>query len=246
MLAKLCLLWQDIKTRQWFHVANLIRDSNGKYHFSYEQNESDKGLQEAIKHGYHPHPTFPDLTKEYISDKLFSTFNRRIPSLRRKDYAASFEELGISNSSTDFEVLTITGGVLQSDSYEFVEPIILENENTYDLNFYLRGWRHYQFDSAAKIDSDDALTLQLDLDNRYDKNAVRVLKNEETIGYIPSFYSKFVRTILEENLPFDLKYRYHENAPSHYKVKLSLSGIASPTLVDQLKMSKMVTTDTQS
>nr|WP_239576191.1 HIRAN domain-containing protein [Enterococcus lemanii] len=114
------------------------------------------------------------------------------------------------------------------------------------MNFYLRGWRHYQLDSAAKIDSDDALILQLDLDNPYDKNAVRVLKNEETIGYIPSFYSKFVRTILEENLLFDLKYRYHENAPSHYKVKLSLSGVASPTLVDQLKMSKMVKTDTQS
>ena len=232
MLNKLCLLWQDVVTRQWFHVANLTKNSTGTYRFSYERNESNKGLRAAIDHGYRLHPTFEDVTKEYVSKKCFSVFDRRLPNLNRRDYQQAYQELGISSTSSVFEVLTLTGGILRSDSYEFVEPITLDADNHYCLNCYLRGWRYYNEDNEPLLDT-DILSLKLDEQNKYDENAVCVITcNNKTIGYLPSFYSEFVRNqILDNHLGYELDFKYNEHVPSHYKVRLTIKGqLASEAL----------------
>lgn len=225
MLDKLCLLWQDVESRQWFHVANLTRNSDGTYSFAYEKEESNKGLDEAIRHGYRLHPSFEDITKEYFSKKVFSTFDRRLPNFKRKDYQNLYKELGLSVESSVFDILTLTGGILKTDSYEFVEPIKLDSDNKYEISFYLRGWRHYN-DSDSILNYTDNLSLEIDEGNQYDENAVYVLKNKEKrIGYIPSFYSEFMKNkVLEKNLEYDLKFDYNKNLPSHYKVRLTVSG----------------------
>jgi hypothetical protein len=53
---------------------------------------------------------------------LFSAFLRRLPDRNRKDYAPIFVELGVTDESSDFDLLAITGGKLNSDLYEFVKP----------------------------------------------------------------------------------------------------------------------------
>lgn len=59
----------------------------------------------------------------------------------RKDYRATLKNLGIAKESTDFEILSITGGTINSDNYEFVKPIErAERERTrFKLDFYLGG-----------------------------------------------------------------------------------------------------------
>lgn len=225
MLDKLCLLWQDVVTRQWFHVANLTRNSDGIYSFAYEKGESNKGLDEAVKHGYQLHPSFEDITKEYFSKKVFSTFDRRIPNFKRKDYQDIYKELGLTSESSVFDILTLTGGILKTDSYEFVKPIEFDTDNNYEINFYLRGWRHHN-DFNSTLFSSDNLSLEIDENNSYDENAVCVLKNAgKRIGYIPSFYSEFIKKeVLEKKLDYHLHFDYNEKLPSHYKVRLTVSG----------------------
>lgn len=241
MLDKLCLLWQDVVTRQWFHVANLTRNSEGIYSFAYEKEESNKGLDEAVRHGYQLHPSFEDISKEYISKKVFSTFDRRLPNFKRKDYQEIYKELGLTSESSVFDILTLTGGILKTDSYEFVEPIKVDSDGRYKISFYLRGWRHHN-DLDSTLISTDNLSLEIDEGNQFDENAVCVLKNAgKRIGYIPSFYSEFMKTeVLEKNLEYELEFDYKENLPSHYKVRLTVSGKVESNMTNNKNNSKFL------
>jgi hypothetical protein len=126
MTTKLCLLWQNALTGQWYYVGDLILKDSGVYAFKYNASDEPKGLSEALKNGYHLHPTFPEIDKEYESSFLFSAFARRLPDRKRKDYVPVLAELGITQQSTDFELLAATGGRLNSDTYEFVNTYSAE------------------------------------------------------------------------------------------------------------------------
>jgi len=119
---KLCLLWQNALIGQWYHIGDLILKDSGVYAFKYKSSDEPKGLSEALKNGYQLHPTFPEIDKEYESSFLFSAFARRLPERKRKDYVPILAELGITQQSTEFELLAATGGRLNSDTYEFVSP----------------------------------------------------------------------------------------------------------------------------
>lgn len=121
MANKLCLLWQNARTSQWYHIGDLVLRDTSVYAFTYNISDEDNGLYAALKDGYHLHPTFPEIGKGYESNFLFSTFARRLPDRSRKDYAPILAELGITQESTDFDLLAATGGRLNSDSYEFVK-----------------------------------------------------------------------------------------------------------------------------
>ena len=126
MTNKLCLLWQNALINQWYHIGDLILKDTGVYVFTYNISDEAKGLYAALKNSYHLHPTFPEIGKEYESTFLFSTFARRLPDRNRKDYASIFAEIGITQESTDFDLLAATGGRLNSDYYEFVKPSKIE------------------------------------------------------------------------------------------------------------------------
>lgn len=82
---KLCLIWQNIETRQRYHVGRLIY-KDGNYTFSYETKGYRRKLKEAIENGYRPHLAFPDIHKTYTSKTLFGPFARRLPDFRRPDH----------------------------------------------------------------------------------------------------------------------------------------------------------------
>ncbi|WP_162921686.1 HIRAN domain-containing protein [Listeria costaricensis] len=224
MQSQLCLLWQNCQTRQWYHVGTLFQQTSGSYIFRYETSKKHRGLNEALQNGYKVHPSFPDIDKVYTSENLFSAFSRRIPDRRRPDYQLLFKNLGITEKSSTYEVLKVTGGSLNSDAYEFVQPIKMEGQH-FELAFYLRGWRHYN-DQNEKILQTDCLTFQRDTANKHDMYAVQVYKNKEKIiGYVPAFYSQFMSKVLEENGTYKMTdIKFDSKAFSHYKLKISLEG----------------------
>ncbi|TFJ40447.1 hypothetical protein CKN73_09040 [Carnobacterium divergens] len=221
---KLCLLWQDVNTRNWFHVGNLTVDSDGQYSFAYENDSKKRGLQEAIDNSYNLHPTFPSRTEIYTSPKLFSAFTRRLPDKKRRDYVDIFNNLGVVAESNAFDMLSLTGGTINSDNYEFVRPIQIDDvKNQFEIDFYIRGWRHHGM--TDKLIQSDKLILEAEDNNPYDEDAVYVLKNNDNkIGYVPAFYSSFIKLILTEKLNYQLDFEFNEKAPSHYKVKVYMSG----------------------
>lgn len=134
---KLCLLWQNKKSRKWYHVGNLTYEKD-KYFFVYQVEQSERNVFEALENGYRLHPTFPDVHEKYESTILFGAFARRLPQKSRKDYRVTLKNLGITKESTDFEILSITGGTINSDNYEFIKPTErAERERArFKLNFY--------------------------------------------------------------------------------------------------------------
>lgn len=122
MEKKLCLLWRNVSSGQRYHIGDVTLKESGTYAFKYNTIESAGGLKDALRNGYRLHPSFPEIGKEYESKFLFSAFLRRLPDRNRKDYAPIFVELGVTDESSDFDLLAITGGKLNSDLYEFVKP----------------------------------------------------------------------------------------------------------------------------
>lgn len=225
---KLCLLWQNKKSRHWYHVGNLTYEED-KYFFEYQVEQSKRNVFEALKNGYRFHPAFPNINQKYESEILFSAFARRLPQKSRKDYRVILKNLGITKESTDFEIMSITGGTINSDNYEFVRPI--ERDGTkFKLDFYLRGWRHHN-DDWEYLKVDDELSLILEPENEYDNDAVAIYKNnEKKIGYVPAFYSAFITEMIKVEkhsgkVNYDMVFDYDSEAPSHFKVDMEITGL---------------------
>lgn len=105
----LWLIWQNMETRQRYHVGTLTHQGN-KYIFKYETLKKHRGLQEAMENGYLPHIAFPDLNNVYTSTELFGPFARRIPDEQRPDFRDLLESFGLTKDYTPMDFLRVTGG----------------------------------------------------------------------------------------------------------------------------------------
>lgn len=222
---ELWLVWQNVETRQRYHIGRLVCENNN-YTFSYEKSGYRRKLDEVLDNGYRPLLAFPDIDKVYTSQKLFGPFARRLPDRRRPDYQTILQELGIARDSTEMEVLRATGGILATDAYEFVPPIVLgESKSTFNVDFFVAGWRYYEGDSV--IDSlmkGDVVDFLLDPENNEDSRAVIVMSvNGEKLGYIPAFYSGWMFEIIEKSSNYQAKIEsINLHAVPHRKVNISI------------------------
>ncbi|GAA0485856.1 hypothetical protein IRB23SM22_17610 [Alkalibacterium sp. s-m-22] len=219
----LCLLWQNQQSRQWYHVANLTLEENDDYRFAYESQNKKRGLKDALENGYHLHPSFPSAVKTYTSDKLFSAFSRRLPNKARPDYVELLKANNLSVKNDEFEVLTMTGGKLISDNYEFVKPVDFDGKD-FSFDFYVRGWQHYNEDKRQLKDLSE-ISFETEEDNGQDPDAIIVKYAGETIGYVPAFYSDFMKTVIESNSRFEVvSFDFNSQASSHRKVNILVKG----------------------
>lgn len=121
---ELWLIWQHVEIRRRYHVGRLLHE-NGVYTFSYETKAYKRKLAEAVDNGYRPHLAFPDTKRIYTSRTLFGPFARRLPDSRRSDFHSVLQELRLLPDCTEMDILRATRGVLATDYYEFVSPILL-------------------------------------------------------------------------------------------------------------------------
>lgn len=222
---ELWLIWQNAETRQRYHLGKLFHE-DGIYTFTYATDGYRRKLAEAMDNGYRPHLAFPDTNKVYTSNKLFGPFSRRLPDERRPDYEAILQELGLPSDSTEMDVLRATGGILATDSYEFVSPIFIEG-NHFDLDFFVAGWRHYGGEHVInQLQRGDVVNLELEPENPKDEMAVLVMSvNEEKLGYIPAFYSGWMFEMIERRINYRARIEsIHPQAVPHRKVNISIKG----------------------
>lgn len=228
----LWLIWQNKRTRQRYHVGNLVH-YKGKYMFYYEKSEKRRGVIAALKNGYHLHLSFPDIDKIYVSDRLFGPFERRLPDRRRPDFQEILKAYGLSNDYTDMDLLRATGGRLATDTYEFVPPIYVYG-NEFDFEFHIAGWRYYEGERVIdRLQVGEDVMFQLEPANEQDPKAVVVLtKQGEKLGYIPAFYSEFMFRLIEEsggvykaNIQF-----IHPKANPQLKVNICVCGTLTPKM----------------
>jgi hypothetical protein len=220
----LWLIWQNIETRQRYHVGNLT-SLNGKYTFSYVLSGKRRTLLEAIENGYQPHLAFRNIQKTYVSDRLFDAFSRRLPDKRRPDFNEVLLTLGLSKEYSEMDLLRATGGRLGTDPYEFVAPIIINNGY---FDFYIAGWRYYEGENTLQeLKLGEKVEFELDLGNPEDNRAVVILttKYGNKLGFVPAFYSEFMYDVIKNNGELTARIEsINIEAKPQQKVNISVSG----------------------
>lgn len=222
----LWLIWQNQETRQRYHVGSLFH-SDGKYTFSYELSGQRRTLNEALKIGYKPHLSFPDIHNTYVSDRLFGPFARRLPDKRRPDFAEILKDYGLPLDYTEMDLLRATGGRLATDPYEFVAPINVI-EDYFSFDFYIAGWRYYDGEKVAnKLRIGTKVNFELEPSNQEDEKAIIVLADNEgqKLGYIPAFYSGFMFDVIRNKEVYEAKIdKVNPHAKPQQKVNISIVG----------------------
>src|SRR5690625_2576584 len=162
----LLVVWRDEGTCLYFHVGTLTY--NGRiYTFEYtHHSQADRKVKDAIDHGYTLHPAFPQLTKKYESEKLFSAFARRIPSKSRIDYQQVLKNLSLPKDADQMDILRATRGMIGNNPYFFDEPLRLIDGNILSNHFYISGMRYRGISENwyTSVQKGDELILEPHLD----------------------------------------------------------------------------------
>jgi len=220
----LLVVWQDETSRSYYHIGTLSF-YNGLYEFSYTSMNRKKELGDAIKSGYMIHPVFPDTTKVYQSKKLFPSFDRRIPSATREDFDEILDDLGLSKCASRMDILRATRGRLASDAYSFEQPLKIEKDNNLRSIFFIHGMRHQdlpiEWSTWIKVGS--PLYLRQEPDNEHDPHAVGVFtKGDKQLGYIPTFYSNAVFSLLENGVSPTIRVtNINEKSQPHWWIQVA-------------------------
>ena len=195
---KMWLIWKQPKSRRRYKIGTLSYLDNS-YKFCYVNPE----LDEAQKDGFKYFPGFDDINNVYESDELFANIATRLPNVSRSDYLEILNLYNLDKTSSKFDILRATRGRLLTDNYEFV-PVFNPNKVEFDV----AGTRHCfnTKENYELIKENDKLLLELEPDNQYDKNAIKVIlcKNNKKykLGYVPRYYASELTSILKNNVKY--------------------------------------------
>lgn len=182
----LFLAWQAPDFRHWFPVGRLVADpEHAKFIFQYTQ-----GTLEAKDLGFHPMPSFPQLEKRYESGELFPMFKNRVLGAQRKDFDEYLRTLALEHDDP-IEILSITGGERQTDSFEVFPKIIKLPDNSFRCRFFLHGLR-YMSDPAQKramvLHEGEELGVSIELTNPKTGIAIQLTSQDyEFVGWSPRY-----------------------------------------------------------
>ena len=202
----LLVVWKNKKNNQYYHVGTLSYNSK-EYIFEYTyHSNAPRKVYEALDDGYFLHPAFPELKKKYISKKLFSAFDRRVPSDSRINYYELLDEMGLPSNADRMDLLKETRGFLPGDPYTFELPLRIEGQ-ILQTNFYVNGMRHEKNLPENWPDNvylGQKLELILDKENDVDPNAVKIYSSETPLGYVPAIYAQAVSSLLKRGIQVSL------------------------------------------
>lgn len=188
------LLWKAVKHTVRLVVGELIEICEGQYMFRYL---SGNDLDEAKNLKFSGYPGFPDFDKEYTQN-VIEAFSARLPARSRGDFQRFLDYWEIEDPDiSDFDLLSITGGQLQTDHFEFVDPH--ETKRSAQFLSELAGFVHYAADSLLRsLERGTPLQLEPEPDNKWDVNAVKVLHQGERMGYIKKIHARTISNAIKE------------------------------------------------
>lgn len=192
----LYLIWKSEKTRRQYIIGQLSKNTH--YEFEYGND-----VAEAQKDGFTPLISFPNLEGIYCSNKMFPSFESRLPDPKRKDMDKILERYGM-DSFDSYLMLKKSGGRLPIDRLYFVDPIH-ETDEAFSKTFYMAGARHYigckgeHCDKSLEIETGEKVQFELEPDNEKDSKAVKVLNSKgQMLGYVPRYYSDSLFDLIQK------------------------------------------------
>lgn len=192
------LVWKQPTTRRRYKIGALTYDGD-EYIFKYTEPE----INDAQLAGFRYFPGFEDISKKYKSKELFANIDTRLPNNARADYLEILNSYNLEFDSSKLDILKATKGRLVTDNYEFVPAF-----DTNKVEFDVSGTRHCPDVKECKqiIQINDKLLLELESDNKYDENAIKVIfhKNNKKyhLGYVPRYYAKELTDLLKNKVEY--------------------------------------------
>lgn len=182
----LFLAWRAPADRAWFPVGRLDADTEHSfYRFCYTQ-----GVIGAKKLGFHPIASFPTLVESYQSSELFPMFKNRVLGSQRRDFASYLASLGLATPDP-IEILAVSGGERQTDSFEVFPKIEKEADGSFRCRFFLHGLRHMSEPAQARAQhlmQGEQLGVSLELNNPKHGLAIQLTSQDyEFIGWTPRY-----------------------------------------------------------
>lgn len=223
-MSTLFVIWQDPKARSW-HVVGKLGQAGSCYTFQYT-----RGALQAKD--FRPFQGMEDLHSKYESQGLFPTFSNRIISKSRPEYKKLLEWLDLDSENTDvLNMLSLTSGERTTDNIRLISPPERSDNELYKIKFFIHGLRYIPEDAQEytnKLDVGQELFMMLDVQNRYDPDAVAIRSALPThfLGYLPLYYSADVKELLCSNRAertFLRVSRVNVDAPLQYRVLCELS-----------------------
>lgn len=182
----LFLAWQAPAERAWFPIGRLDADTeHSHYRFHYT-----RGAKSAQREGFHPMVSFPNLEETYEASELFPMFQNRVLGQQRRDFSHYLESLALDRPDP-IEILAVTGGERQTDSFEVFPKIEKQADDSFVCRFFIHGLRHVSQaaqDRALQLSADEALGVSLELNNPKHGLAIQLTSRDyEFIGWTPRY-----------------------------------------------------------
>lgn len=182
----LFLAWQAPDIRNWFPVGRLDADpDHAKFIFQYTQ-----GAIAAQQCGFHPMPSFPRLDDSYQSGELFPMFKNRVLGPQRKNFGDYLRTLALDHDDP-IEILAITGGERQTDSFEVFPKIEKRTDSSFRCRFFLHGLRHMSCPAqqrAMMLQAGEELGVSIELTNPKTGVAIQLTSRDyEFVGWTPRY-----------------------------------------------------------
>lgn len=221
--------WQAPDTHSW-HVVGRLQQIRDEYTFNYTT-----GALAAEK--FIPFSGMEALEATYHSDTLFPLFKNRVLSVKRPEYPRFLSWLGLDEDVSAIDVLARSGGMRSTDNIQIFKKLDIAVDGSFTYIIFVHGISHLG-DSArkrvSKLEKGESLYLCLDLQNRFDENAiiVRAENPAEIVGYCPRYLAADLCKILKSNdstVQVTVE-AFAEDAPANYQLMCTLQGKVSVEL----------------
>lgn len=183
-ISKIYLAWRKGKGSRRIIVGVIKNNVTDGTRFSYIA----KGVEEAKQFGFTSYEGFPDTSKEY-SENVVSIFGQRIMRSERNDIDDfyTFWQIDKKYKDDNFYMLAYTQGLLPTDSFEFLADFNPKK----GLSFVseIAGLSKLEL-KPNSLKQGDKLTYQLEPTNNQDKDAVRLFKEGEFVGYVKKIHCR--------------------------------------------------------
>lgn len=225
----LFLAWQSDKSRAWYPVGRLDADV-AKEEFIFEYTRGAL----AAKHcdGFHPISAFPQFKERYESSELFPLFQNRIIDSHRRGFVAYVHSLDMNAASVDpLDILAVTGGERQTDSFEVFPKIEKDKNNGFVCRFFLHGLRHGSPESQSRalaLMVGEKLGVSQEFNRASQSQALKLITLDDhvSLGWAPRYLvSDLLHAVGDTNHVSAVVIRNNElGTPLNRRILIEVSG----------------------
>lgn len=223
---RLILAWNQ-KGSTRYAIGELVRDGE-TVTLRYAPESQD--YKDAYEKGMRPLLAFRKENQDY-SNGVMDFFMSRITSRKREDFDLYLESLGIDvkdkDTLSDFALLGYGEGRLPNDGFHVVNDYA---DHTPPVEFVteLSGVQYGDYaenlGALKELATGAALSVQSELNNPHDPNAVSIHHNDQKIGYINRIQAKTISRWIKEGGTLQATLHRKNGRPTAPRVFVFLSA----------------------